>query len=529
MNETGGRSRWLTPLVGLSAGLLALPTLRLGFVHDDRALLEDNARLADLSTLPTALLSDLFWLADGQVRPSPYWRPFVTLSYYVDHLVGDGAAWAFHLGNAVAFTVLAVLCLRAFGGTVAAGLAVGCALAHPLFAEPLSNITARTDLLVALFGTLALVAPKGWRLLPMALALGCKEVAVLLPGLFFLQSRGEGRAVRNSVVDAAPGVALVAGFVGVRQLLVGGRAAGPPWDGWDAMPARFLHALRRLVWPGEGPRPDLDLEHLWAVPTVLGLLFGVVVLALPLLVAHRSKLSVPLAIVLWPTLFTAGLVSPGLRYADGFAAWPLVGVGWLLSALPGRQVLVLLPLLVVFLGGHPARVAVWASPETLWSAALSANPEDPRVQLKAGRVVLSDAPSEALRLSAAAWSHPDPRIQREGHELAARALLLLPDASVGAVRHHLRLAADLDDLEAGWACAALCVWDDEAGNRWQVCETAVALDAATGDVYNTMGVMRAQQDDLSGARDWFALAVELEPDRPEFQDNLARADRMLKR
>jgi len=511
------------------AVLLAAPTLTLGFVHDDRALLEGNARLADLSTLPTALFSDLFWLADGVVRPSPYWRPAVTLSYYVDQLVGGGAAWAFHLGNAVAFILLAVVALRAFRGP-AAGLAVCCALVHPLFIEPLANITARTDLFVALFGTLALLAPKRWRLLPLALALGCKEVAVLIPGLFWLQARGEGKGTRDCAVDAAPGMAVVLAFVGARQLLVGGRSAGPPWEGWADLPARYVHALARFVWPGAGPRPDLDLSHLPDVPMVVGLLFAVVVFTVPIVLARRTQVAVPLAIVLWPPLVTAGLVAPGLRYADGFAAWPLVGAGWLLSYVPGRAGWGLVLVMMLAYQGHPDKLASWASPDTLWSAALEANPNDPRVQLKAGRVRLANHPEEALTLSRGAQSHTDPRIRREGHELAARALLLMKRSSQEDLdlREHLRIAADPHDLEAGWACAARCVWDDQAPDRWQMCETAVARDASTGDVFNNMGVMRAQAKDYPSAREWFAQAVALEPDRSEFQDNLAKVDRLLK-
>ena len=189
----------------------------------------------------------------------------------------------------------------------------------------------------------------------------------------------------------------------------------------------------------------------------------------------------------------------------------------------------MVPVLVLFAVGQVDRIAVWQSPETLWTAALNANPDDPRVQLKTGRVRLAHQPAEALRLSEDAWSHPDTRIQREGHELAARALLLLPNVAHAAIRHHLTLAADMDDPEAGWACAARCVWDETASNRWQMCQTAVNREAATGDVYNTMGVIRASEQDLLGAQDWFALAVQTEPHRSEFQDNLAKADRLLKR
>ena len=87
-----------------AAGLLALVIALLygravgfPFVYDDGALIESNRALADLSTLPEALTHDLFHFSS--VRTSPYWRPAVTASYYVDHAVGGGAPWAFHLSN----------------------------------------------------------------------------------------------------------------------------------------------------------------------------------------------------------------------------------------------------------------------------------------------------------------------------------------------------------------------------------------------------------------------------------------------
>ena len=41
-----------------------------GFVHDDVTLLAESARLDDLRQLPRALVHDVFWLADGRVRPT---------------------------------------------------------------------------------------------------------------------------------------------------------------------------------------------------------------------------------------------------------------------------------------------------------------------------------------------------------------------------------------------------------------------------------------------------------------------------
>ncbi len=67
-------------------GLWQQPGLRL--CQDDRLLVEGSRLLPEVGTLKQALLRDLFWLAEGKARVSPYWRPLVSASYYLDHAVG---------------------------------------------------------------------------------------------------------------------------------------------------------------------------------------------------------------------------------------------------------------------------------------------------------------------------------------------------------------------------------------------------------------------------------------------------------
>lgn len=519
----------------LVAALLSVaPALQGGFVHDDRGLIEDSPRIGDWSNFLEALGSDLFWLS-GSVRPSPYWRPWVTATYFVDHALGDGAAWVFHLHNALLAVILAVL-LWWLGGRRAAG-AIGALLVllHPAFVEPVANITARTDLYVAVAGVAALVCPKRWRLALLAVALGCKETAILIPALWVLQSLAGGW--RKAWRDSRAGWALVAGWLVARGLLVGGRATGPPWDGWGGLPARLGTALWRIVAPGSGPRPDVDLSHLPDMGAALGLLVAAAVVGGIGWLAWRGRtwLAVGLGTVLFPLLLTAGLAGPGIRMADGLLAWSIAGAGLLLLQLPSRAVVVLAPLVGLLAVGHVQRMAVWRSPETLWSAALSATPDDPRVQLKAARVVLAEAPSRARTLAGGILAHPDPRLRREGHEVIARAWLLEPVLSAeGArdLRAALRHAADPTDREAGWACAARCVWDDAptvspTPDRVAVCRAAVDRGEATGDVWNTIGMLAAEAGSLDAARDAFATALELEPGRAAFRTNLELADRLL--
>ncbi len=510
------------------------PVRGLGFVHDDRTLLENSSKVGDWSTLPQALRSDLFWLSDS-VRPSPYWRPWISASYYLDHGVGGGSPQAFHVHNAILGVLLAFLVWSVAGRGRRGALASALLLLHPAFVEPLANITARTDLYVALLGLLAVFGPRRARLPAFGLALLCKETAVVIPALWVVQHLQQGRGLAEALRRCLPGFGVLVGWLALRGSLVGGRAAGPPWEGWGGLPGRLGVALLRMVAPGPGPRPDVDLSQLPDLPAAVGvgvaaaLSAGLAVWA----VRRRSTPALVLLTALMPLLVTTGLAGPGIRMADGLLAWPLAAMVLLVGFLPDRVAVLWLPLVAFLAVGHGARVAVWSSPETLWSAALQATPHDPRVQLKAGRVVLPHNARTALRLSSEVQQHPDPRLRREGHELAARALLAVdrnPDED-RLLLLHLRQAADPLDPEAGWACQARCVWDDgptpaAVPRRRAVCEAAIAHGSATGDVWNALGILLAEAEDWPAVVHAFEQAVALDPTRREFHDNLQRARTM---
>ncbi len=534
------RRMGLPPPGWVLAGALvgaALPALRLGFVHDDRVLLEGNPLLADTGNLWTALQSDLFWLARGNVRPSPYWRPWVVLGYFWDHFWGGGAAFAYHVTNSVLYVLLGLLAWWFAGRGWRAVLPVLLVMLHPAMVEPLANITARTDLWVAVWGTLSLCASGPLAFLALALALASKETAVILPWLWVLRDKSVGKTWRESVRSALPAGVLAAAWLLLRRAVVGGRGEGPSARGLSEIPARLGHYVQWLVWPDAGPTPDLDLYSLPAASPAAGMVIAVCTALLGVLVARPLRqgpahAALAVQLVLWPLLLVSGLVSAGIRHADGFLAWPLVAVAALLARLPTRAHLGLVAVVMGLAVGHSARVAAWTSPETLWQAAVAAHPTDARILLKAARVDLALDPARARERAAPATQHPDPRFAREGHEVMARAILLAPPSESASWRPHLRAAADPNDPEAAWACATRCVLDDAPvaegeHSRMTVCQAAVVLGEAWGDVWNTLGLLYAGQGDLRAARQMFANAVQSEPDRVAFQNNLAEAELSL--
>jgi hypothetical protein len=163
---------WPQLAAAACAALLYAPSLTFGLVFDDHSLVS----------------------AEGPVYLGGPWLPYRPLrhaSLWLDHLVGGGAPWAYHLTNvalhAAASALVVKLAMRA-GARGAAALV--CALpfvVHPLGVEAVAYVGGRRDLLVAVCGLAALVAwasPSGRT----ALAIACVVAAAAAKetGLLFV-------------------------------------------------------------------------------------------------------------------------------------------------------------------------------------------------------------------------------------------------------------------------------------------------------------------------------------------------------
>jgi protein O-mannosyl-transferase len=173
-------------------------TLSFEFVWDDVLLVARSQRLREWSSLPTVLASH-FW---SEVHEgSHYYRPLVSLSYFLDLHVWGLDPLGFHLTNLLAHlaTALAVLVLarRLTGNLLAASIAGVAFALHPIHTESVTFISGRTDVLSTLLFLLALLGYARWRdggspltlagsLGAFFLALTAKEVAVTLPLILVL-------------------------------------------------------------------------------------------------------------------------------------------------------------------------------------------------------------------------------------------------------------------------------------------------------------------------------------------------------
>lgn len=193
---TDSTRRWLFPgTVALLALAACITSLGHDFTYDDRYVILMNERVHSLDRI-WRLFAQSYWPpkfgGDG-------YRPMVLLLFAAQWVIGDGAAWVFHLTNillavatalAVYWMTLAVL--PAAGAWIAAALFA----VHPVHVEVTGNLVGQAELVVGL----SLVVAMGWYLrrrrepslrtrdvgvlaLLYGVALISKEHAAVFPGL----------------------------------------------------------------------------------------------------------------------------------------------------------------------------------------------------------------------------------------------------------------------------------------------------------------------------------------------------------
>ena len=250
-------------LVVAVAGLLAFAgTLAYEFVWDDSLLVQRSYQLHHWRELPR-LLSSHLW-AEAQEH-SHYYRPLVVLSLFADVQVWGLVPLGFHLTNVLLHVTasLAVLALarRLTGDDLAASLAAVLFAVHPIHSEPVAFVSGRSDVLAALFFALSVWGYVRWRaaggravavlsLAAFALALGAKEVAVVLPLVLAAHEWTERRPPRWAAAAALrllPWLGVLALYLGARAAVLG-RLADAGGGAWAPVGVRLLSALETAGW-----------------------------------------------------------------------------------------------------------------------------------------------------------------------------------------------------------------------------------------------------------------------------------------
>ena len=255
-----GRSAPFLPAAALLAVTFTAYATSLGngFVWDDHRVVESaESGSATLQTVLTA--PDVLWRSD----PAAYWRPLARATYLLDRRLFGLHPLPYHLEN-VLLQALAAMSLfavgrRLLGGTGPALAAAVLFAVHPVSAEAVNFVTARNNLLVAVFVLNSWLVTlrarderRPWLLLPAAalffLGLLCKETAfMLLPFLAaqeIVAPREHRGSLRERFASLLPHAGAAATYLVLRaSVLPSLVAARPTLDGLGAALARDLHIV----------------------------------------------------------------------------------------------------------------------------------------------------------------------------------------------------------------------------------------------------------------------------------------------
>ncbi len=445
-------------VVAGAAALLFLPTVRYGFVQDDRAIIASNPAV---HSIPAALraMDKAYWPPPSQAG---LYRPLTILSYSVDWWLSGGRPGWLHAVNALLHAAAAVLVMLVLARWLpgAAAVVAGLVFAvHPVHVEGVASLVSRAELLVAVAMLAAvLAARRGWWVAALAcaaVAMFSKEHGVITGVVILLDNWLQPADRRNwypARFYAALGL-LTAGYL-LAWALAGRDAVAdvaPPFLGTGpggrlavALPA-VLRAARLLIWPLDlsadyGPQV-IPVRGGVSAAAVAGVLVVGSVLCLVFWCRRRSPLvSFAAAVAALAYLPTSNLLFPsGVVLAERNLYLPLLlvaaaaglGAAWALRRWGGvegegggaRRMWVGGTVLLVALAARStARLPVWKSNKDFLLTTLTEHPESYRAHEWAAAVLAGLGDTASARRE---YARADSLFAGDPHLDAARANYLM--------------------------------------------------------------------------------------------------------
>jgi len=435
-------------IVFVAAVGLYLPTVRYGFVQDDRAIIAANPAAHSIGAALSAF-DDPYWPPESGAG---LYRPVTILSYAVDWALAGGRPGWLHLMNALWHGVAAFLITLILTRWLSplAAMAAGLVFAwHPLHVEGVASLVGRAELLAAV-GIFAavLAARRGWWIAAVAcavLAMLSKEHGIIAGVAILIDNWLQGPERRRYPVGLWIALAAVTlGFVAawfaigragasdVAAVFIGRGAADRLAV---ALPA-IARAAQLLVWPASlsvdyGPQVIAARTSL----SIAALLGAMVVIAVPLLfvccrrrapaVAFTAALAVlsylPTANLLFPSgvvlaernlylavVLTAALVALACEWASSrWGQTPAIAALAIVTLACGARSLVRLP--------------AWRDNRSQLLTQLAEHPESYRAHLSAAAVLAGLRDTAGARRE---YRVADSLFAGDPHMDAARALYL---------------------------------------------------------------------------------------------------------
>ncbi len=378
--------------------------LRYGFVWDDQYLVDYDERIRSID-IPR-FFSQYFFRGD-------YYRPLTLLSLSIDWFLYGKNPAGFHLTNILLHICVSIVLLVVFRmiiGDVSALLAGAVVFAvHPVHVENIAFISARSDILVALFYLLSFASYLCFRerpglsryawlsasLVSYALSLFSKEMAITLPVILILFD-----ALNRKKIEK-PGIYALFVFVFVVWFVMRYGALG------EIVGAAESHGLNRMLVPGslwtyvELMLLPVNGQVLYLLPPpknffspeVMWPLSGILVLLAVGRLMYRKNPDLGFGILFFfvTLLPVSNIVPLHPPVAERFAYLPSVGFALILmgcatrlrmSGMPGRKVLLVgiaVPYIALLSWIGVRNLSHWKDNITLWESVEREYPGSPTV------------------------------------------------------------------------------------------------------------------------------------------------------
>jgi hypothetical protein len=335
-------------VVTLFSAALYLPATSYSFVWDDQTLIADNSLLA--RSRPADIFARGFWAGSPEPVAGPgaaYYRPLVTLSFWLDQGISQTNPHWFHIVNLLLYALAAATVTLVLWELLHSGVwaLLGGLLfaAHSSHVESVAFISGRTDIMLALFTGLAAFALLRsfrkhnrwwWLAVPptFGMAMLSKEAAVLLPVLVALAPLLVGvRYDRRYWLLVLTTLAVLAGYILLRAAAL---PASIPIEDRVGLGSRLAAVantfglyIRMFFWPFEH-RAKLPATDAFYVPTSNILYALLFVVSVPLL-ALRRRFAATLWGYAWTIAFllpVANIVSIGPLAAERLLFLPSAGI-----------------------------------------------------------------------------------------------------------------------------------------------------------------------------------------------------------
>ena len=399
-------------LTGLAV-LVYLNSFSVPFHFDDIHSIVENKSIQSLTNIPEYFTSTTSF--SGEEELAGHYRPVLLVTYALNHALGGMDPAGYHFVNillhaGVALLVYALL-RRMLGQSPAAMAAALIFVVHPIHAETVNYISARSSLLCTLWVLLAMwsfvrfrASGRAWHywlcLGASLLAVLTKEIALTLPAVMFLWDYRERIHHRPGWWKAyLPFLFAIFFFVFLTDArhLIGSIVTGQgKMDAWSQLllQSRMLFkAMGMFVWP-----VGLNIAHHAPVPEgldMLGILALAGVLAIAFLALCGLRSSYPWRRIagwggLWffVTSLPTIIIPLNMPFQEHRLYLPsfglLVVLAALLNRLParlekGNKRLILWVPVAVLIGilgaGTFARSTVWGDDLTLWLDAVKKSPQ----------------------------------------------------------------------------------------------------------------------------------------------------------